>query len=112
MFGLLAPILLLTLLASPVHGGNSAALTGQAGRENPGPPLYYIVQFDGPMEQAWKDQAAERGAEFLGYIPYFAFKVRMNPAQARQPENQNPIRPGRSSRCAVALLSLPCVSSP
>jgi serine protease AprX len=43
---------------------------------------YYIVQFRGPVEQAWKDQVAAQGAEILDYVPDFAFKVRMNPAQA------------------------------
>lgn len=50
---------------------------------------YYIVQFNGPVEQAWKDQVTALGAELLGYIPDFAFKVRMNPAQAAQVENLN-----------------------
>lgn len=45
---------------------------------------YYIVQFGAPVEQAWKDQVSAAGAELLDYIPDFAFKVRMNPAQARR----------------------------
>jgi len=46
---------------------------------------YYIVQFQGPVEQAWKDQvAAAAGAELLGYLPDYAFKVRMTPEQAAQ----------------------------
>ncbi len=48
---------------------------------------YYIVQFAGPVEQTWKDDVAAAGAEILDYIPEFAFKVRMNPAQARQVES-------------------------
>lgn len=47
---------------------------------------YYLVQFRGPVQQAWKDQVAALGAELLDYVPDFAFKVRMNPAQARQAE--------------------------
>ena len=43
---------------------------------------YYVVQFRGPVEQAWKDEVAALGADILDYIPDFAFKVRMNPAQA------------------------------
>jgi hypothetical protein len=43
---------------------------------------YYIVQFAGPVQEAWKDQAAAAGADLLGYIPDFAYKARMNPAQA------------------------------
>ncbi|MBV9791828.1 MAG: S8 family serine peptidase, partial [Chloroflexi bacterium] len=45
---------------------------------------YYIVQFAGPVEQAWKDQVSAAGGELLEYIPDFAFKVRMNPAFARR----------------------------
>ena len=47
---------------------------------------YYIVQFQGPILQEWKDQVTAKGAEFLDYIPEFAFKVRMTPAQAREVE--------------------------
>ncbi len=43
---------------------------------------YYLVQFNGPVQQAWKDALTAEGAELLDYIPDFAFKVRMNPAQA------------------------------
>ncbi len=43
---------------------------------------YYIVQFNGPVEERWKDDVISLGGELLGYIPDFAFKVRMNPAQA------------------------------
>ncbi len=43
---------------------------------------YYIVQFRGPIEQSWKDELTALGADILDYIPDFAFKVRMNPAQA------------------------------
>ena len=50
----------------------------------PGQRGYYVVQFRGPIEQAWKEEMAALGADVLDYIPDFAFKVRMNPAQARQ----------------------------
>ncbi len=45
---------------------------------------YYLVQFRGPVEQSWKDGLTALGAEILDYVPDFAFKVRMNPAQARR----------------------------
>ncbi len=45
---------------------------------------YFIVQFRGPVEAAWKDQVTAVGAELLDYIPDFAFKVRMTPAEAAQ----------------------------
>lgn len=50
---------------------------------------YYLVQFAGPIQQAWKDQIVSLGAELMAYIPEYAFKVRMTPALAdvikRQP---------------------------
>src|SRR4026207_2414194 len=39
---------------------------------------YFIVQFAGPVMEAWKAQAAAAGAELLDYVPDFAFKVRMS----------------------------------
>jgi len=49
-----------------------------------GQKAYYIVQFAGPVEQAWKDQVAGLGAEILDYIPDYAFKVRMTPQAANR----------------------------
>jgi hypothetical protein len=43
---------------------------------------YYIVQFTGPVLDEWKAQVAALGGELLGYIPDYAFKARLNPAQA------------------------------
>ncbi len=43
---------------------------------------YYLLQFRGAVQQSWKDDAIALGAEFLGYIPENAFKVRMTPEQA------------------------------
>ncbi len=48
----------------------------------PGTRGYYIVQFIGPVETAWKNQVTKLGGEILEYIPDNAFKVRMDPAQA------------------------------
>jgi len=47
---------------------------------------YYLVQFRGPVEEAWKAEVEAAGGELLGYVPDFAFKVRMNPGQARKVE--------------------------
>ncbi|MCW5852024.1 MAG: hypothetical protein KIT87_18265 [Anaerolineae bacterium] len=47
---------------------------------------YYIVQFVGPVEPAWKDEVTAEGGELLEYVPDFAFKVKMNPGQARKVE--------------------------
>lgn len=56
-----------------------------------GSQKYYIVQFSGPIEQSWKDAISAEGGEFLAYIPDFAFKVRMNPAQASQVSQQGSV---------------------
>ncbi len=42
----------------------------------------YIVQFVGPIQDAWKAAVAATGGELLDYVPEYAFKVRMRPAQA------------------------------
>ena len=54
-----------------------------------GSQKYFIVQFAGPIQQAWKDEVSAEGAEVLDYIPDFAFKVRMNPGIANQIGRKN-----------------------
>ena len=49
---------------------------------------YYIVQFTGPVQEAWKQEVTQKGGELLEYIPDFAFKVRMHPGAAQQVERQ------------------------
>jgi len=39
---------------------------------------HYLVQFIGPEKQAWSDELGSMGAETLGYVPNFAFIVRMD----------------------------------
>lgn len=56
-----------------------------------GSQKYYIVQFTGPIQQAWKDAVTAEGAEILYYLPDFAFKVRMNPGIARRVERLNSV---------------------
>jgi len=52
---------------------------------------YYIVQFSGPVTDDWKAQVEAEGAEFLEYLPDFAFKVRMTPGQAKRVEGQQAV---------------------
>jgi serine protease AprX len=40
---------------------------------------YYIVQFIGPVRDAWKDEMASEGAILYGYLPDYAFIVRLDP---------------------------------
>ncbi len=49
-----------------------------------GQPGYYLVQFSGPIQEAWKRDLAERGVKFLSYFPNYAFLVRMLPALENQ----------------------------
>jgi len=54
-----------------------------------GSQKYFIVQFAGPVQQAWKDALTAEGAEALEYVPDFAFKVRMNPSIAKRVGQKN-----------------------
>ena len=74
----------------------AATFTPAAGEQPPIPPGltiagygaaergYYLVQFSGPVLEAWKASVAAAGAELLDYVPEFAFKARMTPGQAAQ----------------------------
>jgi subtilisin family serine protease len=48
----------------------------------PGQRGYYVVQAPAPITEAWKSALTAEGVELLDYVPDFAFKVRMSPAQA------------------------------
>ena len=41
---------------------------------------YYIVQFTGPVQEAWKAQVENAGGTLFDYVPDFAFIVRMDDA--------------------------------
>ena len=38
---------------------------------------YYILQFEGPVQEEWKEACRKQGVEFLDYLPDFAFIVRI-----------------------------------
>lgn len=50
----------------------------------PGRSGYYIIQFSGPVQEAWKSQIEAAGGVIVDYIPDYAFKVRLNAAQLQQ----------------------------
>jgi len=52
----------------------------------------WLVQFSGPVRSTWKDALAATGADLLEYVPDFAFKVRMTPAQARRASRLESVR--------------------
>ena len=45
---------------------------------------YYIVQFDGPIQDAWRHALESLGATVLDYVPDFAFIVHLDPQNATQ----------------------------
>lgn len=82
---LAAPIYLRAGVFTPARGEALSLAAGLSVSDYaPNQAGYYLLQFRGPVEQAWKDEMAALGIELLDYIPDFAFKVRMNPAQAAQ----------------------------
>ncbi|MGX7828366.1 S8 family serine peptidase [Actinokineospora sp. 24-640] len=44
----------------------------------------WLVQFAGPVREDWKAGLTALGARLVEYVPDLAFKVRMNPGQARR----------------------------
>ena len=58
----------------------------------PGEAGYYILQFKGPVKQAWKDTVIEAGAKILDYIPNFAFIVKMDEKVKSKVEGMDPVR--------------------
>lgn len=52
---------------------------------------YYLVQFRGNVRQEWKNRITATGADLLGYIPDYAFKVRATAQQAQQIAQLNPV---------------------
>lgn len=101
---LLWPLLAILLLVPPAGAqpGNDAEMPairlraatfnpatqspGNAVAETPGgqQPDLYLVQFDGPVRTAWKDQVTATGAELFDYVPDYAFVARMTASQAEQ----------------------------
>ncbi len=82
-----APIKLRAATFTPALGELPGIAPGLAIAEYPrGVSGYYIVQFAGPVEPAWRAASEALGAELLGYLPDFAFKARIKPAAARDVE--------------------------
>lgn len=85
--GPIAPIKLKAATLAPGLAPDSALAPGlTVSGYSSGERGYYIVQFHGAVQQAWKDRVEALGGELLWYLPDFAFKVRMTPEQAAQVE--------------------------
>ncbi len=75
-----APLRLKTGLVIPTHENSIAAAPMPEAALNARD--YYLVQFHGAVNDAWKQQLQAAGGEIVAYIPDFAFKVRMSGSQA------------------------------
>jgi subtilase family serine protease/subtilisin family serine protease len=83
--GLAAPIRLRAATFTPARGERPAIAEAMTIRdEAPGRRAYYIVQLDGPIDDAKKAALVAQGADILDYIPEFALKIRVTPAEARR----------------------------
>ncbi len=80
-----APLRLKAGTFSPAQGEAPPALIGPtiAGYQ-PDERGEFIIQFQGPIRQEWKQQVAALGIELIEYLPDFAYRARMRPAQADQ----------------------------
>lgn len=85
------PRILLTAGAFDPLAEESAAghLESQPAVDGPG---YYIVQFDGPILEAWKHGVRALGAELLDYVPDFAFVARMTSEAAERVRSASHVR--------------------
>lgn len=52
----------------------------------------YLVQFTGPVQAQWVGSLQAAGAQIVEYLPDFAFRVQMTPAQARAAEKLTEVR--------------------
>ena len=72
-----------TIITGDTSNAKAAALPGD---EKPASGLF-LIQFDGPLQSAWRDQLQALGVDLLSYIPQDAFIVRLNstpPGRIRQ----------------------------
>lgn len=53
---------------------------------------YYIVQFTGPVQDAWKQNITSKGASIYNYIPNNAFVFRMNEEVKNQVYSMNDVK--------------------
>lgn len=45
---------------------------------------FFILQFIGPVQQQWKHTLEQEGVEFIEYLPYFSYKVKLVPEKIPQ----------------------------
>ncbi len=64
--------------------GEPSMLPAGIWQSSQGVPPTYLLQFNGPVLPAWKDDVEATGVKLYGYVPDFAFIARMGPAIADQ----------------------------
>jgi len=67
------------------NGGFLSGLLASIGKK--GPAALYLVQFNGPVQENWKNEVAKTGAIIGDYVPDFAFLVKMDPATVAKVKN-------------------------
>ena len=65
----------------PLQGGPAVPVDGQGAGAPQGSRLQ-IIQFSGPVQEAWKAAIEAAGGRLYGYIPDYAFLVRLDGAAA------------------------------
>ncbi|WP_319778965.1 S8 family serine peptidase [Maridesulfovibrio sp.] len=53
---------------------------------------YYVVQFNGPVQEEWKNSLTELGAVFYDYIPQYAFIVKLGTSKVDSVERLGSVR--------------------
>ncbi|MBW3670628.1 MAG: SDR family oxidoreductase [Acidobacteria bacterium] len=82
-----APVRLQQTTFDPARGERPELPPGLTIADYPaGSRGYYLVQFTGPVQEAWKDAVRAGGVAILEYVPDYAFKIRSTPGAARQIE--------------------------
>lgn len=70
--------------SSEIYGSSVASYSVDATENDDISEHYYIVQFEGPVLEEWKDEVTGTGAVLFDYIPNNAFIVRMELSQKEQ----------------------------
>ncbi len=86
------PIRLRGATFTPTRGQRPSIPSGLAAQRQPSDRAgYFLVQFQGPILETWKQALTATGAEIVEYVPDFAFKVRMTGAQANRVSQLPPV---------------------
>ncbi len=72
------PLIYLVRFTFDPAAGEPSVPAPLASLEGPAPASpYYLLQFEGPVQEGWKQSVEEAGIRLLSYVPDFAFVVRL-----------------------------------